>query len=124
MNSDVYIAPSILSADLSRLGDQIAAVEEGGADWIHVDVMDGHFVPNLTFGAQIVAALKKLTDLPLDVHLMVERPAEGAAQDLIRVGTHDPPRGYPTRPATPRADSRVWFEGRFGVESRHSARVR
>ncbi len=74
MNSDVYIAPSILSADLSRLGDQIAAVEDGGADWIHVDVMDGHFVPNLTFGAQIVAALKKLTDLPLDVHLMVERP--------------------------------------------------
>jgi ribulose-phosphate 3-epimerase len=70
----VRIAPSVLSADLSRLRDQGRAAEEGGADWIHVDVMDGHFVPNLTFGAPLIRALRKTTELPLDVHLMVERP--------------------------------------------------
>ena len=70
----VRIAPSVLSADLSRLRDQVRAAEEGGADWIHVDVMDGHFVPNLTFGAPLIRALRKATELPLDVHLMVERP--------------------------------------------------
>ncbi len=74
MTHDIRIAPSVLSADLARLAAQIAAVEAGGADWIHVDVMDGHFVPNLTFGADLVAALRRITDLPLDVHLMVERP--------------------------------------------------
>ncbi len=68
------IAPSILSADFSRLGDDIRAVEEGGADWIHVDVMDGHFVPNITLGPAITAAVNAVTDLPLDVHLMIENP--------------------------------------------------
>ena len=72
--SDVYIAPSLLSADLARLAEEIAAVEAGGADWIHVDVMDGHFVPNLTVGAGLVAAVRRITELPIDVHLMVERP--------------------------------------------------
>ena len=74
MNRDIYIAPSVLSADLVRLAEQVSQVEEGGANWIHVDVMDGHFVPNLTFGAHMVAALRRITELPLDVHLMVERP--------------------------------------------------
>lgn len=74
MSHDILIAPSVLSADLARLADEIAVVEAGGADWIHVDVMDGHFVPNLTYGADIVAALRRLTKLPLDVHLMVQRP--------------------------------------------------
>ncbi len=74
MNHDVYISPSVLSADLTKLTDDVEKVVSGGADWIHVDVMDGHFVPNLTFGAGLVAALKRITDLPLDVHLMVERP--------------------------------------------------
>jgi ribulose-phosphate 3-epimerase len=70
----VRIAPSILSADFSRLGDEIAMCVEGGADWIHVDVMDGCFVPNLTFGAKVIETVRKLTDLPLDVHLMVVEP--------------------------------------------------
>jgi ribulose-phosphate 3-epimerase len=68
------IAPSILSADFSRLGEEVAAVQKAGADVIHVDVMDGHFVPNITIGPLVVKGLKKLTSLPLDVHLMIERP--------------------------------------------------
>lgn len=68
------IAPSILSADFSRLGSEIKAVETAGADWIHVDVMDGHFVPNLTIGPLIVEAVKRVTSLPIDVHLMIESP--------------------------------------------------
>jgi len=70
----VIIAPSILSADFTRLGEQIAACESAGADWIHVDVMDGHFVPNLTMGPFIVEACRRATALPLDVHLMIEHP--------------------------------------------------
>jgi ribulose-phosphate 3-epimerase len=70
----VRIAPSILSADFRRLGDDIAMCEAGGADWIHVDVMDGQFVPNLTFGAKVIEAARKATKLPLDVHLMVVEP--------------------------------------------------
>jgi len=70
------IAPSILAADFARLADAVAAAEAGGADLVHVDVMDGHFVPNLTIGAPVVAALSKATKLPLDVHLMIERPEE------------------------------------------------
>ena len=68
------IAPSILSADFARLSDALKQAEEGGADWIHVDVMDGHFVPNLTIGVPVVKALRKETRLPLDVHLMIEKP--------------------------------------------------
>lgn len=68
------LAPSILSADFSRLGEQVSACQQAGADWIHVDVMDGHFVPNLTFGPLILQACRRVTDLPLDVHLMVEKP--------------------------------------------------
>ncbi|MDU0457693.1 MAG: ribulose-phosphate 3-epimerase [Geobacteraceae bacterium] len=68
------IAPSILSADFSRLGDEIRAVEAAGADYIHIDVMDGHFVPNITIGPLIVEAARKVTTLPLDVHLMIENP--------------------------------------------------
>ena len=68
------IAPSILSADFARLGDEVKAVEAAGADWIHADVMDGHFVPNITFGPLIVEAVRRVTSLPIDVHLMIEKP--------------------------------------------------
>ncbi len=68
------IAPSILSADFSKLGDEVRAVENAGADWIHVDVMDGHFVPNITMGPIVVKAVKNVTSLPIDVHLMIENP--------------------------------------------------
>lgn len=70
----IKIAPSILSADFARLGEEIKDVEKGGADYIHVDVMDGHFVPNITIGPLIVAAIRPITTLPLDVHLMIENP--------------------------------------------------
>lgn len=75
MNTSV-IAPSILSADFTRLGEEIAACESAGADWIHVDVMDGHFVPNITMGPFIVETCRRITKLPLDVHLMIERPEQ------------------------------------------------
>ncbi|MFC1591805.1 ribulose-phosphate 3-epimerase [Thermodesulfobacteriota bacterium] len=68
------ISPSILSADFSRLGEEIQALEAAGADYVHIDVMDGHFVPNITIGPLVVAAAKKVTGLPLDVHLMIETP--------------------------------------------------
>lgn len=70
----VLISPSILSADFTRLGEEIRAVESAGADWLHVDVMDGHFVPNITIGPMIVAAAKRVTSIPLDVHLMISDP--------------------------------------------------
>lgn len=70
----VRIAPSVLSADFARLADDIARIEAGGADWVHVDVMDGRFVPNLTFGAKVIDTLRRLTSLPLDCHLMVVEP--------------------------------------------------
>lgn len=70
----IYIAPSILSADLINMKQQIQIVEENGADFIHVDIMDGHFVPNITFGPMIVEALRRITNLPLDVHLMISDP--------------------------------------------------
>jgi len=82
----VIIAPSILSADFSRLGDEVKAVEQAGADWIHVDVMDGHFVPNITIGPAVVEAVRKVTELPLDVHLMIEN-ADNYIGDFISAGS-------------------------------------
>jgi len=79
------IAPSILSADFAKLGAEVAAVERAGADWIHVDVMDGHFVPNLTIGPLVVEAVRRSTSLPLDVHLMIEHP-ERYVTDFVKAG--------------------------------------
>jgi len=87
----IKIAPSILSADFARLGDEIRAIEAGGADYVHIDVMDGHFVPNITIGPLIVEAVRKVTDMPLDVHLMIENPDQyipdfaKAGADIITV---------------------------------------
>ena len=80
--SPVAIAPSLLSADFSRLGDAVRACEEGGADWIHFDVMDGRFVPNLTVGPIVLAALREATRVPFDVHLMIEEPLKTLDQYL------------------------------------------
>ena len=90
-NGKISVAPSILSADLWRLGEEVQKVQKAGADWLHIDVMDGHFVPNLSFGPSVVSSLKGKTDLPLDVHLMVEEPMlfvepfANAGADLLTV---------------------------------------
>ena len=81
------IAPSILSADFGHLADEIARVEAGGADWIHIDVMDGRFVPNLTFGAKVIKTVRALTSLPLDVHLMVVQP-ENYLESFAKAGAN------------------------------------
>ncbi|WP_439816314.1 ribulose-phosphate 3-epimerase [Zavarzinia sp. CC-PAN008] len=85
MQGPVRIAPSILSADFARLGEEVRAMEAAGADWIHVDVMDGHFVPNITIGPMVVAALRPVTTLPLDVHLMIS-PVDPFIQGFANAG--------------------------------------
>ncbi len=85
MTKTLKIAPSILAADFTRLPQEIERVEKAGCDWLHVDVMDGHFVPNLTVGPFIVAAIRRLTKLPLDVHLMIEKP-ERYIQEFVKAG--------------------------------------
>src|ERR1700757_2681560 len=83
----IIVAPSILAADFSRLGDEIHRVEAAGADWIHCDIMDGHFVDNISFGPDIVGRVRGLTSLPLDVHLMIEHPDHYVAR-FIKAGAN------------------------------------
>jgi len=82
----ILIAPSILSADFSKLGEEVKAVQAAGADWIHVDVMDGHFVPNITIGPAVVKAVRNVTKLPLDVHLMISKP-EAYIESFAKAGS-------------------------------------
>jgi ribulose-phosphate 3-epimerase len=85
MTRNIVIAPSLLAADFARLGEEASAVEKAGADWLHLDVMDGHFVPNITFGPLVVKALRPHTSLPLDVHLMIA-PCDPYLEEFARAG--------------------------------------
>ena len=95
--SRIRVAPSLLSADFARLADEVAMCEEAGADWLHIDVMDGVFVPNLTFGAKVIETVRRLTTLPLDVHLMVVEPEKyfdsfaGAGASILTIHTEVSP---------------------------------
>ena len=111
MPKHTVIAPSILSADFSRLGDEIKAVDQAGADWIHVDVMDGRFVPNITIGPLIVEAIRTLTKKPLDVHLMIVEP-EKYVEDFAKAGAdiisvHAEHNASPPPAPHPLSDSRI-----------------
>ena len=109
----VEIFPSILSADMARLADEIAAVQAGGATAIHVDVMDGHFVPNITIGPPVVQSLRRATDLPLDVHLMIENP-DRYVPDFIRSGAD---RISVHQEATPHLDRSLNLIRSGGIEA-------
>jgi ribulose-phosphate 3-epimerase len=85
MDREILIAPSLLAADFGRLAEEVKAVADAGADWIHIDVMDGHFVPNITIGPRFVESVRSATSLPLDVHLMIERP-ERYIEDFVKAG--------------------------------------
>ena len=102
MTNNIIISPSILSADFLHLGDQLSAIEQFGADWVHIDVMDGHFVPNITMGPFVVKHCKQHSSLPLDVHLMIEKPENHveafivAGADWVTIHIEDNPNVYRT----------------------------
>jgi ribulose-phosphate 3-epimerase len=109
----IEIAPSILASNFARLGDEIRAVELGGADVIHVDVMDGHFVPNISIGIPVVESLRKATQLPLDVHLMIERPEE-YIDEFVKAGAN---RVLVHQESTPHLDRALAMIRELGAEA-------
>jgi ribulose-phosphate 3-epimerase len=111
--SRIEIAPSVLASNFARLGDEIKAVEQGGAEVIHVDVMDGHFVPNISIGIPVVASLRKATRLPFDVHLMIEQPEE-YIEEFVRAGAD---RVLVHQEATPHLDRALAMIRELGAEA-------
>lgn len=109
----IEIAPSILASDFAKLGDEVKKVEQGGADVIHVDVMDGHFVPNISLGIPVVASLRKATRLPLDVHLMIEQPEE-YVEEFVRAGAD---RVLVHQEATPHLDRALEMIREHGAQA-------
>ncbi len=109
----IEIAPSILASDFSRLGEELRAIERGGADVVHVDVMDGQFVPNITIGIPVVASLRKATRLPLDVHLMIDRP-ERFIEEFVRAGAD---RVLVHQEATPHLDRALSMVRECGAQA-------
>ncbi len=115
------IAPSILSADFSRLGEEVRRLEANGADWVHVDVMDGVFVPNITIGPGVVGALRPHTRLPFDVHLMIMEPERyidefaRAGADIILLDNMSPSEALACREAIKRIDRRIVVEASGGI---------
>ena len=109
----IEIAPSILASNFAKLGDEIRAVEQGGADVIHVDVMDGHFVPNISIGIPVVESLRKATQLPLDVHLMIERPEE-YIDEFVKAGAN---RVLVHQESTPHLDRALAMIRELGAEA-------
>jgi ribulose-phosphate 3-epimerase len=109
----IEVLPSILASDFAKLGEQVRIVEDAGADALHVDVMDGHFVPNLSLGLPVLASLRKATRLPLDVHLMIEHPEE-FIEDFVKAGAS---RVLVHQEATPHLDRAVAMVREFGAEA-------